>query len=133
LAGGNALVPSGTSSARVWSLYGIADAIIESQIAMRAESLRPLDSRSESFIAKHAGRIARCFDVLESRAVELECRPDQQPDLAMITAAVACGYQDWREWLVEFRDGRPSLARWANIFKERASMRDTMPRETPQH
>lgn len=133
LAGGNVLVPAGVSGVRTWSLYGIADAIIESQIAIRAESLRPLDTRSESFVAKHAARIARCFDVLESRATELECASERRPDLAMITAGVACAYQDWREWLVDFRDARPSLTRWANLFSARASMQSTMPQETPQH
>ena len=133
LAGGNVLLSNGTRGARIWSLYGIADAIIESQIAIRAESLRPLAIRSESFVAKHAARIARCFDVLENRAAELECASAQCPNLAMITAGVACGYQDWRDWLVDFRSGRPRLARWSDVFNERPSLQATMPQETPEH
>jgi len=132
LAGGNVLVHTGEAGSRIWSLYGIADAIIESQIAIRAESLRPAGLRCESFIAKHAARIARCFDVLESRAVELECSSEQRPDLAMITVGVACGYQDWRDWLVDFRVGRPRLARWTDVFATRPSMHGTMPQETPE-
>jgi glutathione S-transferase len=133
LAGGNVLLPAGTAASRTWSLYGIADAIIESQIAIRAESLRRAGARCESFIAKHAARIDRCFDVLESRATELECRPEQRPDLAMIAAGVACGYQDWRDWLVDFRVGRPRLAHCSDVFGARPSMQSTMPQETPQH
>lgn len=133
LAGGNALLPAGAAASRTWSLYGIADAIIESQIAIRAESLRPVEARCESFIVKHAARIARCFDVLESRATELEGSLARPPNLAAITAGVACGYQDWRDWLVDFRASRPRLARWVDAFEARPSMQSTMPQETPQH
>ena len=132
LAGGGALLPVGIAASPVWSLYGIADAIIESQIAIRAESLRPVDARCESFMAKHAARIERCFDVLEARALSLECFANERPDLAMITAGVACGYQNWRDFLVDFRVGRPRLAQWSDAFGARPSMQSTMPQETPQ-
>ena len=132
LAGGGRLIPRGEDAWRMWSLYAVADGAIEAQVAMRAERLRPAASWSEGFLAKQRDRIGRCFDRLEERAGELACAPGATPDLAMITAGCACGYQDWREWLPDFRPGRPKLAAWAEAFAERPSMRATRPSETPE-
>ena len=112
----------------MWSLYAIADGMIEAQILMRAENLRPPNVRSDSFLAKQNDRIARCLDALEARTGEL----DGQLDLAQITAGVALSYQDWRDWLGDFRDGRPKLADWFDVFSERESMNVTAPQETPE-
>jgi glutathione S-transferase len=127
IATGKSLVPDGASRWRMWSLYAIADGLLEAQIAMRAEMLRPEGSRSDGFLDKQRDRIVRCFDHIEARAEELEGRLD----LAQITVGIACGYQDWREWLDEFRPGRDRLARWYAAFSDRPSMRETEPKETP--
>ena len=132
VAGGDRLIPAGNDAWRMWSLYAVADGILEAQVAMRAEKLRPLAEQSEGFLAKHSDRIARCFDRLEARADELACAPDAMPDLAMITAGIACGYQDWRDWLPDFRPGRAKLAGWVEGFARRPSMAATVPTETPQ-
>lgn len=126
---GGGLIPGGAARWRMWSIYAIADGLIESQVAMRAEKLRPEAGQSAGFLEKHRDRIERCFDALEARAGEL----GPAPDLGRITVGAACGYQDWREWLGDFRGGRPGLARWYDTFAERPSMRATVPQETPQH
>jgi glutathione S-transferase len=131
-AGGGRLIPAGDDAWRMWSLYAVADGILEAQVAMRAEKLRPEAEQSKGFLAKHGDRIARCFDRLEARADELACAPDAMPDLAMITAGIACGYQDWRDRLPDFRPGRPTLAGWVEGFARRPAMAATVPRETPQ-
>jgi glutathione S-transferase len=112
---------------RMWSAYAVADGILEAQIAMRAEMLRPEATRSQSFLAKQRTRIGRCFDALEQDVATLEAGVD----LASITAGIACGYQDWREWLDDFRPGRPRLAAWYARFADRPAMRATEPKETP--
>lgn len=112
---------------RMWSAYAVADGILEAQIAMRAEMLRPVASRSESFLAKQRARIGRCLDTLEHEVSQM----DGATDLAQITVGVALSYQDWREWLDDFRPGHPRLAAWYAIFAERPAMRVTEPRETP--
>jgi glutathione S-transferase len=126
------VIPEGEAAWPMWSLYAIADGLIEAQIAMRAEQLRPEQQRSESFLQKQRDRIVRCFDALAARVDELECADDDSPDLAMITAGIACGYQDWRAWLDDFRPGRPALSRWADAFSQRPAMVETMPAETPE-
>lgn len=113
---------------RMWSAYAIADGILEAQIAMRAEMLRPAETRSESFLAKQRERIGRCFDALEALVPTLA----EPIDLAQITVGIACGYQDWREWLSDFRPGRPQLAAWSASFAERPSMQATAPKDTPE-
>jgi len=126
------LIPAGDDAWRMWSLYAVADGILEAQVAMRAEKLRPDAEQSDGFLQKQRDRIERCFDRLEERAGELSLAPETTPDLAMITVGVACGYQDWRDWLPDFRPGRPSLAAWADAFAERPSMAATRPAETPE-
>jgi len=132
IAGGGRIVPPGEDAWRMWSLYAVADGILEAQVAMRAELLRPAANQSEGFLRKQLDRIERCFDRLEERADELAFAPDTIPDLAMITVGVACGYQDWRKWLPDFRHDRPELAAWAAGIAERPSMISTLPAETPE-
>jgi len=127
VAGGSRLIPKGAARWRMWSLYAVADGLIEAQVAMRAEMLRPEAMRSAGFLAKQRDRIARCFDRLEADAAEL----DGPLDLAQITAGVACGYQEWREWLGDFRPNRPKLSAWYETFAARPAMRATEPQETP--
>ncbi|MEL0002684.1 MAG: glutathione S-transferase N-terminal domain-containing protein [Rhodospirillales bacterium] len=124
---------SGPDPDRMWSLYAIADGLIEAQILMRAEHLRPREYRMESFLQKQRDRITRCFDAIEARADELQARNDGNlPNLAEITVAIAASYQDWREWLEDFRPGRPSLTSWYESFRMRPSMQTTEPAETPE-
>ncbi|MEL0020961.1 MAG: glutathione S-transferase N-terminal domain-containing protein [Rickettsiales bacterium] len=128
MSGGQKLIPEGEAKWRMWSLYAVADGMLEAQILMRAEHLRPRDIRSDSFLEKQKDRIVRCLDAMEARAGEL----DGPLDLAQITTAIACSYQDWREWLDDFRPGRPKLAEWYARFSERPSMQVTEPQETPE-
>ncbi len=124
---GISLIPNGHEKWRMWSLYAIADGLLEAQILMRAEMLRLEDIRSEGFLDKQRDRIARCFDHIEERANELE----GPLDLAQITVGIACGYQDWRDWLDDFRPGHERLAQWYAAFAGRPAMRNTEPKETP--
>lgn len=127
LAGNGGLIPAGPAAWQMWSLYAVADGILEAQVAMRAEQLRPQEQVSQGFLTKQRDRIDRCFDDIEARVDEL----NGPLDLAQITVGIACGYQDWRDWLNDFRPGRQRLARWYESFAERASMRETVPQETP--
>lgn len=122
------VIPDGAAKWRMWSLYAIADGMLEAQILMRAEHLRPREIRSDSFLEKQQDRIVRCLDAMEARADELE----GPLDLAQITVGVTCSYQDWRDWLDDFRPNRPKLAAWYARFAELPSMKITEPQETPE-
>ncbi len=122
------LIPQATiERQRMWSVYAIADGILEAQIAMRAEHLRPEAVRSASFLDKQRDRIVRCLDQLERDAAWL----DGPINLGQITTGIALGYQDWREWLEDFRPGHPRLERWYQGFADRPAMKATEPKETP--
>ena len=112
------LIPDGTSKWRMWSLYAIADGMLEAQILMWAEMLRPPEIRSSSFLYKQEERITRCLDAMEKRVSELEA----SLNLAQITVAIALSYQDWSDWLKDFRAGRPGLSYWYSYFSKRDSM-----------
>ncbi len=117
----------------MWSLYAIADGLLEAHILMRAEHLRPEPMRMESFLDKQRDRINRCFDHIEAHADDLRTGAEGgPPNLAEITVGVAAGYQDWRDWLDDFRPGRPKLAAWYAEFAKRPSMRATEPKDTPE-
>ncbi|MBT3331152.1 MAG: glutathione S-transferase [Rhodospirillaceae bacterium] len=131
-ASGAMVIPNDDTKWAVWSLYAIADGILEAQVGMRAEQLRPDDLVSGGYLQKQRDRIERCFDAMEARADELTITDAAIPNLAQITAAIACGYQDWREWLGDFRPGRPGLAAWYETISQRPSFRDTEPDHTPE-
>ncbi|MBT4491178.1 MAG: hypothetical protein HOC72_26815, partial [Rhodospirillaceae bacterium] len=120
---GAGVVPDDNSRWPMFSLYAVADGLLEAQVAMRAEMLRPADIRSEGYLQKQRDRIDRCFDWIEGRAAELSTADSTTPNLAQITVGIACGYQDWREWLSDFRPARPDLSRWYGNFSQRPSMR----------
>jgi glutathione S-transferase len=126
------IIPADDGQWPMWSLYAIADGLLEAQVAMRAEMLRPVALRSDGFLQKQRDRITRCFDACEERAGELDVAGASLPNLAQITIAIACGYQDWRNWLWDFRLGRPNLNTWYNSFFQRPSMLATEPKDTPE-
>ena len=131
-ADGATVIPPGDGQWPMWSLYAVADGLLEAQVAMRAEMLRPEAIRSAGFLQKQRDRIERCFDHCEQRAGELAVADGAPANLAQITVGIACGYQDWREWLGDFRPGRPSLSAWYHDFARRPAMQATEPKDTPE-
>ena len=121
---------SGKAHWEMLSFMAIADGAIEAMILRRAETLRHPPERSDAFIGKQRDRIARCLDRVE---VAIPVLQDCEPDMRHISAAVACGFMDFRYAQDDWRQGRPQLAHWYEIFAQRPSMSRTMPGETPQH
>jgi glutathione S-transferase len=114
-----------------WQALGtmaIAGGVIEAQIARRAELLRADKERSNDFIAKMRDRQFRCYAALEKRHLP---GFGADFDLAQITTAVACGYDDWR-YGRDWRSAAPKLAAWYDSVADRSSLKSTRPAETPQ-
>lgn len=109
------------------AVISVAGGIIEAQISRRAELLRLEHERSNDFIGKMQDRQLRCLEALEKQVPDFGA----DFDLAQITTAVACGYEDWR-YGTEWRAGAPKLAAWYDAVAQRPSMRTTQPAETPQ-
>jgi glutathione S-transferase len=127
LGGYRLLAREGAARWRALEDISVAGAIIEAQIARRAELLRSDAERSEDFIDKMRDRSLRCFGALEKRVGDFGATFD----LAQITTAVACGYEDWRYGAV-WRSVAPKLAAWTDVVAQRPSLRATQPAETPQ-
>jgi len=123
------LAREGAARWQALATIAIANGVLEAQIMRRAELLRSDKDRSNDFIAKMRDREFRCFAALEK---------DHLPgfgaafDLAQITTAVACSYDDWR-YGPEWRKSAPRLAAWYDSTANRASLKATQPAETPQH
>ena len=123
------LARDGAARWRALAAMAIANGVLEAQIMRRAELLRSDKERSADFIVKMRDRAFRCFTALEK---------DHLPgfgaafDLAQITTAVACSYDDWR-YGRDWRTSAPRLAAWYDSVANRASLKATQPAETPQH
>jgi glutathione S-transferase len=122
------LAREGIARWRALADIAIACGIIEAQVARRAELLRSGSERSNDFIGKMRDRQLRCYGALEKRVPDFGATFD----LAQITIAVACGYEDWRYKADGWRRVAPKLAAWFNVVLQRPSMRATQPAETPQ-
>jgi glutathione S-transferase len=117
----------GAARWRALSVIALASAVLEAQIMRRAELLRSDKERSADFIAKMRDREFRCFAALEQHLPTFGATFD----LAQITTAVACGYDDWR-YGPDWRGAAPKLAAWYDQVAARPSMKATQPAETPQ-
>lgn len=128
LGGYRLLAREGSARWQALAVMAIANGALEAQIMRRAELLRSDQERSADFVAKMRDRQLRCYAALEK---------DHLPgfgatfDLAQITTAVACGYDDWR-YGPDWRSAAPKLAAWYDRVAERPSMKATYPAETPQ-
>ncbi len=121
------LAREGDARWQALATMAIASGAIEAQIMRRAELLRGDKERSNNFIAKMRDRQFRCFAALEKRLSTF----GSIFDLAQITTAVACSYDDWRYGL-DWRGTAPKLAAWYDFAAERPSLKATYPAETPQ-
>ncbi len=121
------LARDGTARWQALSTMALANSVLEAQIMRRAELLRSDRERSNYFIAKMRDRTFRCFGALEKHLPTF----GSSFDLAQITTAVACGYDDWR-YGPDWRTAAPKLASWYDQVAERPSLKVTYPAETPQ-
>lgn len=122
------LAREGAARWQALSTMALANGVLEAQIMRRAELLRSDKERSADFIAKMRDRTFRCFGALEKHLSAF----GSTFDLAQITTAVACGYDDWR-YGPDWRGVAPKLAAWYDSMAERPSLKATCPAETPQH
>lgn len=120
---------------RVLSIVSIATSgIMEAQVMRiaelrrrRPESQNPQEC-SPSFLQKMKERQERCFAALEKRHSEFP----SDVDLGQIAVGCACATSDFRFAEDNWRKVAPNLGRWYDEFRQRRSMRETEPAETPQ-
>ena len=128
LGGYRLLAREGVTRWQALATMAVAGAVIEAQIMRRAELLRSDKERSTDFIAKMRDRQFRCYAALEKQHLP---GFGATFDLAQITTAVACSYDDWR-YGRDWRRTAPKLAAWYDSVADRPSLKATQPAETPQ-
>ncbi len=105
--------------------HALADGILDASILAFLEAKRADDERSDNWIARQKATVVRALDQLESEADNL----GQEASIATITIGVALGYLDFRFVDDNWRADHPALADWYDLFSQRPSMEETMPKD----
>jgi glutathione S-transferase len=126
---GPKLVPaSGEERDLVLAIDGIATGLLDG-IAFRSRELRfrDEDERSASLLEYERERCRRCFDALENLAGQLT----DSARLAEISVATTLLASDASEAILkdDWRQGRPGLTAWFEAFRDRPSIKATLPPE----
>lgn len=122
--GESALFPSGPERWAVLRTAAMGDGIMEAGVAIANERRQDEAHWSDWYIDRQKEKIARTVDALESEADGLQ----GAPDIGTITVACALGYIEFRDYIGDWRLGRPKLAAWYETFAQRPSMRATEPK-----
>lgn len=121
---------SGIGRWKILSVISLGNAVLEAQAFRRAETLRKKSDKpheySADFERKMIDRQDRCYKTLD----EMVEQWGPGPDLGQIAVGAACGISDFRFHDI-WRPSYPRLARWYEVFRNRPSMRETEPAETP--
>lgn len=103
----------------------LGDGILDAGVLRRLESGRPENERSSSWIARQTATVRRGLDALEDEAEAL----GGPITIGHIAIGCALGWLELRFPDDDWRENRPSLARWYETFAQRPSMQETVPRE----
>ncbi len=128
LAAGVVLIPAaGEARWHTLRLQALADGIMDAAVSRRYETVfRPDEKRWDDWAAGQKAKISRGLDMLEERADRLADRLD----IGTIALACALGYLDFRFAADSWRDNRPGLAAFYEVFAARDSMQRTRPPAT---
>ncbi len=103
----------------------LADGILDAAILRLLESRRGDDERSQGWMDRQHAAYGRALDQLETEADML----GQDVNVGTIAIAVALGYLDFRFGDEDWRGDHPALADWYDLFAERRSMEQTVPKD----
>ncbi|MCY0148497.1 glutathione S-transferase N-terminal domain-containing protein [Hoeflea sp. G2-23] len=123
LAAGHLFPAPGAGRWTVLCNQALADGVCDAAVLRLHESRRDDSKRSDEWIARQRGVIARSLDLLEHNETRLE----GDIDIGKISVGVMLGYLDFRFGGDQWRNGRPALSRWYETFSARESMTATLP------
>jgi len=124
---GEKLFPSG-GDAR-WSalrLQALGDGILDAAVLRLLEGRRPEEGQSPDWVERQKKVVDRALDTLEKEADTLK---GDGAGIGEISAGCALGYLDFRFPDDDWRSGRPKLTGWHEKFSQRASMKETVPKD----
>jgi glutathione S-transferase len=100
----------------------LADGILDAAVGTRYETvLRPEALRWPDWVDGQMNKVRRSLDLLEHEAL------GDSVDIGTISVACALGYLDFRYPDEGWRNSRPRLAAWFEVFSQRPSMSETRP------
>lgn len=123
---GAPLIPKGGFDR--WSvlrLQALGDGILDAAVLRLLEGKRPEEIQKPDWIARQKQVIGRGLDSLEEAVGDWGA----ELTLGQVTAGAALGYVDFRFPGDKWRNDRPALAGWYEVFARRPSMSQTVPME----
>ena len=108
----------------LWKALGmqaLADGIMDAAVGCRYERMVPEERQNHDHIARHMTTVKAGLDALE------RMKFSQVPTIGEVATGCALGYLDFRYPELAWRDGRPKLAEWYEVFSKFGSMQATQP------
>ncbi len=125
--GGDQLYPAAPRRWDCLTLEAMADGILDAAILMVYEArIRPEDKQMADWVEGQWSKVSRALDALESTWGSYLAGP---LDIGQIALGCALSYLDFRHGDRNWRENRPSLAKWEAIIAARDSMKATVPVE----
>lgn len=125
LAGGGTLVPPvGPERWRALRVNALADGLLDAGVSARTETTRPAEKQWDVWIAAQRAKVVNCLDRLENECATFAA----SPTIGEIAAGCALGWLDFRLPDLGWREGRPTLAAWYEVFAARPAMTATAPK-----
>ena len=117
------LYPEGAAAFPVLAAEALADGITDAGLLATYEwRLRPEAIRYQPWVDGQLGKINRGLDVMEHASLILE----GPVNAAKIAAGATLGYMDFRFGYLNWRDSRPRLAAWYELFSATPAMQATV-------
>lgn len=111
---------------RVKRWEALADGIMDSAVAVRAENTRPPERRDADTVSRHNHAITRALAYAASQLGQREWCEEKAITLADLALASALIYLDLRQPERDWRGLHPDLAAWFARVGARASVRATL-------
>ena len=124
---GRKLFPGrGPKRFKALKLQALGDGILDASVAVVMERRqRPADKQWQAGIDRQLKKVTNALDTLEGTVGEL----GRAANIGTITVGCALGYVEFRFPELDWRKGRPKLARWYKSFAKRPSMAASVPRD----
>ena len=118
--------PSGDARWSALRLQALGDGILDAAVLRLLEGRRPEERQSPDWVERQKNVVNRALDTLENEADGLE---RDTAGIGYVTVGCALGYLDFRFPNDDWRRGRPKLTQWYEKFSQRASMKETVPKD----
>jgi len=118
--------PSGDARWSTLRLQALGDGILDAAVLRLLEGRRPEERQSPDWVERQKNVVNRALDTLENEADGLE---RDTAGIGYVTVGCALGYLDFRFPNDDWRRGRPKLTQWYEKFSQRASMKETVPKD----